>query len=373
VRTVIVGVPSEVKDNEYRVALVPAGARSFVEHGHRVLVQAGAGAGSGFTDEEYATAGARVVPTAEAVWGEADLILKVKEPIASEFGLLGRGQVLFTFLHLAPLPELTRALVDREVTAIAYETIEDRAGALPILRPMSEVAGRMSVQVGASLLEKPHGGRGVLLGGVPGVRPARVTVIGAGVVGLSATRIARGFGAHVVVMDLRPERLIEVENLFDGVVHTEMSNPYNVAAAVAESDLVVGAVLVTGAQAPRVVTREMLRDMRPGSVIVDVAIDQGGCVETAHATTHSKPTYVVDDVVHYCVSNMPGAVPRTSTLALTNVTLPYALRIANHGVREALRADPGLLKGLNTFKGALTYAAVGEAQGLDALDPYELL
>jgi alanine dehydrogenase len=370
---VIVGVPSEVKDNEYRVALVPAGARSFVEHGHQVFLQAGAGMGSGFTDEEYAAAGARIAADARSVWGEADLVLKVKEPVPSEFALLGRGQVLFTFLHLAPLPDLTRALLDSEVTAIAYETIEDRDGALPILRPMSEVAGRMAVHVGASLLEKPHGGRGVLLSGVPGVRPARVTVIGAGVVGLSATRIARGFGAHVVVMDLRPDRLIEVENLFDGVVHTEMSNPYNVAAAAAESDLIVGAVLVTGAQAPRIVTREMVRTMRPGSVIVDVAIDQGGCVETARPTTHSQPTYLVDDVVHYCVSNMPGAVARTSTLALTNVTLPYALRIADHGVRDALRADQGLLKGLNTFKGALTYAAVAEAQGLESLDPYELL
>ena len=369
----IIGIPREVKDSESRVSLVPAGARSLVERGHQVLVQASAGLGSGFTDAEYEAAGARIVPTAAAAWADADMVIKVKEPIQQEYQYLSSGQVLFTFLHLAPLPALTQALLRAEVTAIAYETIEDPNGALPILRPMSEVAGRMSVQVGATYLEKHHGGRGVLLSGVPGVRPARVTVIGAGVVGFSATRIARGFGAHVVVMDVRPERLVDVENLFEGVVHTEISNPYNVAAALAESDLVIGAVLVTGAAAPKVIRREMLGRMKPGSVLVDVAVDQGGCADTTEPTTHSKPTYVVDGVTHYCVTNMPGAVPRTSTLALTNVTYPYAQRIAEMGVREALKSDPSLLKGLNTYKGVLTYEAVGAAQRIEAKDAAKLI
>lgn len=369
----IVGVPREIKDNESRVALVPAGAGTLVDDGHRVLVQAGAGAATGFPDEDYSRAGAEVVPAAEDVWSQADLVAKVKEPLATEFSLMTSGQVLFTFLHLAPLPELTQALLDAEVTAIAYETIEDAHGHLPVLRPMSEVAGRLAVQVGATQLEKPHGGRGVLLSGVPGVRPARVTVIGAGVVGLSATRIARGFGAQVVVMDVNPERLIEVENLFGGVVQTQMSTAHDVAAAVAESDLVVGAVLVPGAQAPRVVTREMLADMREGSVIVDVAVDQGGCTETTRPTTHSDPTYVVDGVVHYCVANMPGAVPRTSTLALTSVTLPLLRALVNQGPRDALAADASLRRGLNTYKGVVTHEGVAAAQGRESRDPSQLL
>ena len=369
----IIGVPKEIKDSESRVSLVPSGARALVQRGHQVLVERSAGAGSGFRDEEYTAAGARVVEAAQEAWEPAEMVMKVKEPLPSEYRYLSAGQVLFTYLHLAPLPELTRALLEAEVTALAYETIEDADGNLPILRPMSEVAGRMAVQVGATLLEKPNGGRGVLLSGVPGVRPGRVTILGAGVVGLSSARIARGFGAHVVVMDVRTDRLAAVEEIFDGVVQTEYSNPSNVARAVAESDLVIGAVLVAGAQAPTLVTREMLRDMQPGSVIVDVAVDQGGCVETTHPTTHSQPTYVVDGVVHYGVANMPGAVPRTSTLALTNVTFPHALRIADMGVRDAMRSDACLLKGLNTFKGALTYGAVGEAQGIPTHDPGAML
>jgi alanine dehydrogenase len=370
---VIVGVPKEIKDSESRVSLVPGGAKTLASRGHQVLVEKGAGLGSGFTDDEYVAAGARIVDSARGVWEQAEMIVKVKEPLPSEYGYLSAGQVLFTYLHLAPLPELTKALLDAEVTAIAYETIEDPSGNLPILRPMSEVAGRMSVQVGASLLEKPSGGRGVLLGGVPGVRPARVTILGAGVVGMSAARIARGFGAHVVLMDVRVDRLVTVEEVFDGQVQTEYSNPTNVARACAESDLLIGGVLVPGAQAPRLVTREMVKSMQPGSVIVDVAVDQGGCVETTRTTTHSDPTYLVDGVVHYGVANMPGAVPRTSTLALTNVTIPHAIRIADLGVREALKSDVGLLKGLNTYKGALTYEAVAEAQGLRAHDPAAMI
>jgi len=370
---VIIGIPKEIKDSECRVSLVPAGARSLVERGHQVLVERGAGGGSGFSDDEYVAAGARIVDSAAATWEQAEMIVKVKEPLSSEYKYLSAGQILFTYLHLAPLPELTRALLEAEVTAIAYETIEDREGNLPILRPMSEVAGRMSVQVGAKYLEKHNGGLGILLSGVPGVPPGRVTILGAGVVGMSAARIARGFGARVLVMDVRMDRLVAVEEVFDGRVETEHSNPTNVARATAESDLVIGGVLVPGAQAPRLVTREMVKHMRPGSVIVDVAVDQGGCVETTHATTHSAPTYLVDGVVHYGVANMPGAVPRTSTLALTNVTIAHALRIADMGVRDALKADAGLLRGLNTYKGALTYAAVGEAQGLRSMDPAALL
>jgi alanine dehydrogenase len=370
---VIIGVPKEIKDGEARVSLVPAGARMLTQQGHRVLVEKGAGLGSGFTDEEYVAAGARIVPGADEVWSSAEMVMKVKEPLPSEFRHLSAGQVLFTYLHLAPLPELTKALLASEVTGVAYETIEDAQGNLPVLRPMSEVAGRLAVQVGASCLQAQQGGRGVLLSGVPGVRRGRVTILGAGVVGLSSARIARGMGAETVVMDVRVDRLVDVESMFDGTVQTQASNPHEVARAVAESDLVIGAVLVPGAQAPRVVTREMVKRMPPGSVIVDVAVDQGGCVETTRPTTHSQPTYVVDGVIHYCVANMPAAVPRTSTLALTNVTLPHALRLAGMGARDALRTDPGLLKGLNTYKGALTYRAVGEAQGLSTKDPATLL
>jgi alanine dehydrogenase len=370
---VIIGVPRELKDGEARVSLVPAGARTLVNGGHEVLVERGAGLLSGFPDDEYAAAGARILGAASEVWGGAEMIMKVKEPLPAELHFLSAGQILFTYLHLAPLPQLTKALLEAEVTAIAYETIEDEAGNLPVLRPMSEVAGRLAVQVGAWCLQKTNGGRGVLLSGVPGVRPGRVTVLGAGVVGLSAARIARGMGAQTLVIDVREDRLVTVENLFDGAVQTESSSPHNIARAVAESDLVIGGVLVPGAQAPRLVTRDMLRGMQPGAVIVDVAVDQGGCCETTRPTTHSAPTFVVDGVIHYCVANMPAAVPRTSTLALTNVTFPHALRIAQHGVREALKQDAGLLKGLNTYKGVLTYAAVGAAQSLPAKDPRGLL
>lgn len=355
------------------MSLVPGGARALAQHGHSVLVEQGAGLGSGFTDDEYAAAGAKLVPAAAEVWERSEMIMKVKEPLPSEYKYLTGGQVLFTYLHLAPVPELTKALLAAGVTGVAYETIEDRHGNLPILRPMSEVAGRLAVQVGATCLQRNNGGRGVLLSGVPGVRPGRVTVIGAGVVGLSSARIARGMGAEVTVLDVNMDRLVEVENLFDGSVQTQFSNPTNVAHALSESDLVIGAVLVVGAAAPKLITRDMLKGMPTSSVIVDVAVDQGGCAETTRPTTHSDPTYVVDGVIHYCVANMPAAVPRTSTLALTNVTFPHALRMADMGVRDALKADPGLLKGLNTYKGALTYAAVGESQGLAHKDPASLL
>ena len=369
----IIGVPREIKDNEYRVGLVPSGAEALVQAGHRVLVEKGAGLGSSFPDEEYAAAGAVLIDSAEQVWGDAEMIMKVKEPIAPEYAHFRPGLVLYTYLHLAPERELTKELLAKEVTAIAYETVEDEHGDLPLLRPMSEVAGRMAVQVGAYFLERPAGGRGVLLSGVPGVRPGRVTVLGGGVVGIAAARMARGLGAHVLLLDIKQDRLYRVEEIFDAQVHTEFSNPANVRRAVAESDLVVGAVLVKGAQAPTVVTRDMLGDMAEGSVIVDVSVDQGGCVETTKVTTHSKPTFVVDGVVHYGVANMPGAVPRTSTLALTSATLPHAMRIAALGAEEALRSDRFLLPGLNTYKGVLTYAAVGDAQGLPSQDPASLL
>jgi alanine dehydrogenase len=370
---VIIGVPREIKDNENRVSLVPTGAETLVAAGHRVLVETGAGIGSSFTDAEYSAAGATLIDSAEQVWADADMVMKVKEPIAPEYGYFRPNLVVYTYLHLAPERELTQALLDSEVTAIAYETIEDERGDLPLLRPMSEVAGRMAVQVGARYLERPNGGRGVLLSGVPGVRPGRVTILGGGVVGLAAARMARGLGAHVLLLDIKQDALYRVEEIFDAQVHTEFSNPGNVRQAVAESDLVVGAVLVKGAQAPTIVTRDMLGDMAEGSVIVDVSVDQGGCVETTKVTTHSDPTYVVDGVVHYGVANMPGAVPRTSTLALTSVTLPHALRIAKRGAEEALRSDPLLLPGLNTYKGKLTYEAVGAAQGLDSVDAASLL
>jgi alanine dehydrogenase len=363
----IVGCVKEVKDNEYRVGLVPGGAKALTDSGHRVLIQAGAGVGSGVIDDEYRDAGAEIVPDAGAVWAQSQIVVKVKEPVASEFGHLRPGQILFTYLHLAPLPELTRVLLDRKVTGIAYETITRPDGSLPLLTPMSEVAGRMAIQVGASYLERPHGGRGVLLGGVPGVPPAEVIVLGGGVVGINAAKMAAGLGARVTVLDKSVTKMQYIDDVFGGRVATLMSNPLNIANAVSRADLLVGAVLIPGAAAPKLVTRAMIATMKKGAVVVDVAVDQGGCIETTHVTTHSNPTFEVDGVLHYCVANMPGAVPRTSTFALTNVTLPYLFAIANKGLDRALADDSSLRPGVNTHQGHLTCGPVAEAQGLAAV------
>ncbi len=359
----IVGVPKEIKDNEYRVAVTPAGAQQLTEQGHQVLVETGAGDGSRFTDEQYARVGAKIVPTAADAWG-TQLVVKVKEPIAVEYDLMRSDLVLFTYLHLAAEERLTRAMLYSGVTGIAYETVEAPDGSLPLLTPMSEVAGRMAVQVGAHYLERPHFGRGMLLGGVAGVPGANVVVIGGGVVGTNAAHIALGMDANVTILDTNLERLRFLEHVLHGRLTTVASNSYNIAEAVQNADLVIGGVLIKGARAPRLVTREMVSTMRQGSVIADVAVDQGGCVETIHATTHSDPTYIVDGVVHYGVANMPGAVPRTSTLALSNATLPYVLRLARLGAEGAMAEDPGLAKGLNVFGGQVTYEAVAECFGL---------
>jgi len=358
----IVGVPKEIKDNEARVGVTPAGVKALTEAGHRVLVETQAGALSGFPDAEYQNAGAEIVGDAGYAWGKAEMVVKVKEPIESEYAYFREGLVLFTYLHLAPLPTLTDKLLEGKVIGIAYETVRDRKGGLPLLMPMSEVAGRMSVQVGASYLEKERGGRGILLGGVPGVPPAHVAILGGGIVGTNAARIALGMGATVTLIDVNMNRLRELDDQFGGRLYTLASNSYNVAQATREADLVVGGVLIPGATAPKLVTRAMVGHMKKGAVIVDVAIDQGGCVETARPTSHSNPSYVVDGVVHYCVTNMPGAVPHTSTLALTNSTFPYLLRLANLGAREALKQDAGLADGLNTWMGKLTYRGVAESQ-----------
>jgi len=358
----IIGVPKEIKDNEARVGVTPAGVKALTEAGHTVLVETQAGAESSFPNEEYKQAGAEIVAQAGKVWNKADIVVKVKETIEKEYPLFREGLVLFTYLHLAPVPDLTSKLLDSKVIGIAYETVRDRQNTLPLLTPMSEVAGRMSVQVGAAYLERAHGGRGILLGGVPGVAPANVTVIGGGVVGTNAARIALGMGAKVTLVDVNLNRLRELDDIFGGRLYTLASNSYNVAQATREADLVIGSVLIPGATTPKIVTRAMVSQMKKGAVIVDVAIDQGGCVETAKPTTHSNPSYVVDGVVHYCVTNMPGAVPHTSTLALTNSTFPYLLRMANLGVRQALRQDAGLAEGLNTWLGKLTYRGVAESQ-----------
>lgn len=359
----IVGVPKEVKDHESRVGVTPAGVHALVGAGHKVLVQTGAGDLSAFPDDDYQNAGAEIVGSAYDTWRLADMVVKVKEPVEKEYGYFREGLLLFTYLHLAPLPALTDKLLEKKVNAIAYETVRDRAGSLPLLTPMSEVAGRMSVQVGASYLEKEKGGRGILLGGVPGVPPANVCIIGGGIVGTNAAKIAVGMGAHVTIVDLSLNRLRELDDLFMGRLHTLASNSYNVAKATREADLVIGGVLIPGATAPKIVTKGMVSKMKKGSVIVDVAIDQGGCVETARPTSHSDPSYVVDGVVHYCVTNMPGAVPHTSTLGLTNATFPYLMRLANLGASAALKADPGLAEGLNVWKGVLTHKGVADSQG----------
>ncbi len=361
----IVGLPKEVKDNEYRVGLTPAGVRALKDAGHEVLVEKNAGEGSGFEDHLYQRAGGRIVDSAGEVWSTAELIVKVKEPIAPEYPRMREGQLLFTYLHLAPDTELTKQLLDRKVTGIAYETITDRRGGLPLLTPMSEVAGRMAIQVGAHYLEKMSGGRGILLGGVPGVPAARVVIIGGGVVGTNAAKIAVGMGAHVTMIDNNLERLRELDDIFLSKISTLASSAYMIHDAISQADLIVGAVLVPGAAAPKLVTRSMLKDVPNGAVIVDVAVDQGGCIETTHPTTHSNPTFYVEGVLHYCVANMPGAVPRTSTFALTNATLPYALKLANMGFYEAILADAGLKAGVNTFAGHCTYEAVASAQGLE--------
>jgi alanine dehydrogenase len=357
----IIGVPREIKDQESRVGVIPAGVRALTEAGHKIFVETNAGVQSGFPDAEYQDAGAEIVGDAGHVWGKSEIVVKVKEPIESEYVYFREGLTLFTYLHLAPLPVLTQKLLDAKVIGIAYETVRDRNNTLPLLTPMSEVAGRMSVQVGASYLEKEKGGRGILLGGVPGVPPAHVTVIGGGVVGTNAARIALGFGAKVTLVDLNLNRLREIDDIFNGRVYTLASNSYNLAQATHEADLVIGGVLIPGATAPKIVTREMVSRMKKGAVIVDVAIDQGGCVETARPTSHSNPSYTVDGVVHYCVTNMPGAVPHTSTLGLTNATFPYLMRLANLGPKEALKQDAGLAEGLNTYLGKLTYRGVAES------------
>jgi alanine dehydrogenase len=358
----IIGVPKEVKDHEDRVGVTPASVKALTEAGHTVLVETLAGAQSGFADDEYQNAGAEMVGEAGYVWGKSEMVVKVKEPIEKEYVFFREGLVLFTYLHLAPVRPLTDKLLERKMIGIAYETVRDRQGTRPLLTPMSEVAGRMSVQVGASYLEKERGGRGILLGGVPGVPPAHVAILGGGVVGTNAAKVALGFGAKVTLIDVNLNRLRELDDIFGGRLYTLASNSYNVACATCEADLVIGGVLIPGATAPKIVTRAMVAKMKKGAVIVDVAIDQGGCVETARPTSHSDPSYVVDGVVHYCVTNMPGAVPNTSTLALTNATFPYVLRMANLGVREAMRQDAGLAGGLNTWMGALTHSGVAESQ-----------
>ncbi len=362
----IIGVPKEIKNNENRVAITPAGVDELVRRGHRVLVEVSAGMGSGISDDEYAQAGAKVLPTAKEVFEAADMIVKVKEPLPPEYELFHEGQILFTYLHLAPEPELTRVLMRKKVVSIAYETIQLDNGSLPLLTPMSEVAGRMSVQIGAQFLEKVYGGRGVLLGGVPGVPPSHVVVVGGGTVGLNAAKIALGMGAQVTIIEKHPARLQYLDDILTGRNVTMMSNSYNIARAVTYADLLVGAVLIPGAKAPKLVTEEMVRSMRPGSVIVDVAIDQGGCVETVdHATTHDNPTYVKHGVVHYSVANMPGAVPRTSTYALTNVTVAYAATIADKGYRKAILDDPALARGVNVINGHVVYQAVAQAHNIE--------
>ncbi|SES37439.1 alanine dehydrogenase [Salisediminibacterium halotolerans] len=361
----IIGVPRELKNNESRVALTPAGVMTLSQAGHTIIIEHSAGVDSGFSDDDYQAAGAMIYQHAENVWNESEMIMKVKEPLPEEYYLFREDLILFTYLHLAAVPDLAKALTESKMTSIAYETVEED-GHLPLLTPMSEVAGRMASQIGAQFLEAPKGGSGVLLSGVPGVKRGKVTIIGGGVVGTNAAKIAMGLGADVTIMDLSHDRLRQLDDMFGTEINTLMSNPLNIAHAVKEADLVIGAVLIPGARAPRLITEEMIKEMKPGSVIVDVAIDQGGIVETIdHITTHDDPIYKKHDVVHYAVANMPGAVPRTSTLALTNVTVPYALHIANYGIHEALHHSPSLVKGVNTASGNITYEAVAEDLGYE--------
>jgi alanine dehydrogenase len=368
-----VGIPSEVKNNEFRVAITPAGVFEFARAGHQVYVQAGAGMGSSITDADYRAAGAEILPDADAVWGTGDLILKVKEPVAPEYHRMRPGQVLFTYLHLAASKECTDALIDRKVTGIAYETVELPDRSLPLLAPMSEVAGRLAPQVGSYHLMRQGGGRGVLMGGVPGVYAAKVVVIGAGVSGMNAAAIALGMQSEVLLLDKNVARLRAADADYRGHIQTIASNAYEIEKAVLDADLVIGAVLVPGAKAPTLISNELVSRMKPGSVLVDISIDQGGCFEDSRPTTHDDPTYRVHESMFYCVANMPGAVPHTSTYALTNVTLPYALELANQGWRDALRRDPALAAGLNTFDGRVTYGPVADAHGMDAIPLMEVL
>src|SRR5689334_22278040 len=369
----IIGVPKEIKDHESRVGITPAGVRALTEAGHKVLVETHAGELSAFTDNDYQNAGAEIVGSAHDTWGKADMVVKVKEPVEKEYGFFRPDLTLFTYLHLAPLPARTDQLLQKKVTGIAYETIRDRNNALPLLTPMSEVAGRMSVQVGATYLEKEKGGRGLLLGGVPGVPPANVCIIGGGIVGTNAAKIALGMGAIVTIIDNNLNRLRELDDIFGGRVYTLASNSYSIGKSVQHADLVIGGVLIPGASAPKLVTKAMVSRMKTGAVIVDVAIDQGGCIETAHPTTHSDPSYLVDGVVHYCVTNMPAAVPHTSTLALTNATFPYVMKLAQMGVTKAIKAENAIREGVNTFQGHVTYPAVAQSQGRQAKSVAELL
>ena len=359
-----IGVAKEIKSDEYRVALTPAGARELGQRGHDVIVETGAGGGSSFTDAAYEAAGARIA-SVEDVWADADLLLKVKEPIEPEYGRLREGLVLFTYLHIAADEPLTRALIDSGITAVAYETVETDSGALPLLAPMSEIAGRLAAQAGAYFLEKPLGGRGLLLGGVPGVAPGRVVVIGGGMVGYNAAVIAIGLGANVTILERSLDRMRHLEEVLSGRVSLVMSSTLQIEESLREADVVIGAVLIPGAVAPKLITREMVEGMKEGAVLADVAIDQGGCAETSHPTTHSEPVYTVAGVTHYCVANMPGAVPITSTKALTNATLPYVEAIADHGIAEAVARDPALSRGVNVVDGKVTYEAVADAHGLE--------
>lgn len=368
-----IGVPIEIKNNENRVAMTPAGVVTLAKFSHEVFIEKGAGLGSGFSDEDYRVAGAKLVDSAEEAWS-AEMVMKVKEPLPSEYKYFRDGLILFTYLHLAPEPELTKALIDNKVVGIAYETVQLANKSLPLLTPMSEVAGRMAAQIGAQFLEKVYGGMGILLSGVPGVQRGTVSIIGGGVAGTNAAKMAIGLGAKVTIIDLNPDRLRQLDDIFGADVTTLMSNPYNIAEAVKEADLVIGAVLIPGAKAPKLVTEAMIQSMKPGSVVVDIAIDQGGIFETTdRITTHDNPTYVKHGVVHYAVANMPGAVPRTSTMALTNVTVPYAVQIANKGYKKACLDNEALLKGINTLGGFVTYEAVAEAHGLVFSDALTLI
>jgi alanine dehydrogenase len=369
----IIGVPREIKEFEYRVGVVPAGVRVLTEYGHKVVIQKGAGEGCRITDEEFVAAGAELIEGSAEIYVQAEMIMKVKEPLAEEYDLMREDQILYCYLHLAPAPRLTEILLERKVVAVAYETIQLDDGSLPLLIPMSEVAGRMAIQVGAHFLEKTQGGRGVLLGGVPGVSRGRVTILGAGTVGRAAAKIAVGMEAEVHIIDIDQRRLVYMDDLFGNRITTLMSNYDNISYSVADSHLVIGSVLIPGARAPRLVTRDLVKSMEAGAVIVDVAIDQGGCFETSRPTTHTHPTYVTDDVIHYCVPNMPGAVARTSTYALTNVTLPYALKLANQGLQKAVSEDPYLAQGVNIYKGYVTHPKVAQALGYQHSNLSEVL
>jgi alanine dehydrogenase len=361
----IIGVPTEVKTREYRVGMIPAGVRTLCAHGHQVLVQAGAGLGSGIADAAYREAGAEIVDGADEVWRRAGMIFKVKEPLPEEYGRMREGQILYTYLHLAAVPQLGQELVERGVTGVAYETIELDDGRLPLLQPMSAVAGRMAIQVAATYLEKERGGKGILLGGVPGVRRGRVAIIGGGIVGQNAARMAIGLGALVNILDINPDTLAYIDDIYQGRVNTLYSDPVSIEESVSRADVVIGGVLIPGARAPRLVTDAMIQRMEPGSVIVDVAVDQGGCIETCHPTTHDDPTFTVHGVIHYCVANMPGAVANTSTFALNNATLAYGVKIADQGIVAAAKSDRALCRGINTFQGKVTHKAVAQALGTD--------